>query len=422
MERQLFRQEAIEARSGGSLGGVRLATPLSFRLSAVIAAGIAGSILLWLLQGTYTRREHVDGNLIPQAGLITITARNVGVVSSVNVSEGELVRKGNALVSLSGERSSKAMGDTSAHISQTLRTQQRQLAEELENTQRLADQQRSDLEMQQRMLGREIEQVSAQLAIEQREASDEGNLLRRIEALGPKGYISALQIQQQRTQEMDAEQQVKALERQRTEEQQQLKSVQDQIVQLPLVTRGKLDETRREIEQNTATLAQNEADRESVISAPENGLVTAVLAKPGQSVSVGQTIMSLMPQGSSLQAQLFVPSSAIGFVHVGTPVVLHYQAFPYQKFGIQRGAVVGVSRSALTPAEIATTLGRQAPPEPLYRIIVALQSQTVKAYGKSEALKPGMLLDADLLLDKRRIFEWIFEPLFGMERRWASAG
>jgi membrane fusion protein len=132
--------------------------------------------------------------------------------------------------------------------------------------------------------------------------------------------------------------------------------------------------------------------------------------------------MSLMPQGSSLQAQLFVPSSAIGFVHVGTPVVLHYQAFPYQKFGIQRGAVVGVSRSALTPAEIATTLGRQAPPEPLYRIIVALQSQTVKAYGKSEALKPGMLLDADLLLDKRRIFEWIFEPLFGMERRWASAG
>jgi membrane fusion protein len=129
-----------------------------------------------------------------------------------------------------------------------------------------------------------------------------------------------------------------------------------------------------------------------------------------------------MPQGSSLEAQLFVPSNAIGFVHVGTPVVLHYQAFPYQKFGLQHGVVVSVSRSALTPVEIATTLGRQAPPEPLYRVEVGLQSQNVQAYGKPETLKPGMLLDADLLLDKRHIFEWIFEPLFGMGRRWASAG
>lgn len=422
MERQLFRQQVVEAKSAKSFGAVRLATPLSFQLSAAAALVMGGSILLWLLLGTYTRREHVDGNLIPQAGLINVTARSTGVVSSVEVFDGDLVKKGDALVSLSGERSSKSMGNTSADISQTLRSQQEQLSEELKNTQRLADEQRTDLEMQQRMLEREIEQVGDQIGIEQREASDQENLLRRIESLGPKGYISALQIQQQRTQEMDAEQQVKALERQRTESLQQLKGVQDQLTQLPLVTQGKLDETRREIEQNTATLAQNEADRESIISTPEDGLVTAVLAKPGQSVSPGQTLMSVMPKGSSLQAQLFVPSSAIGFVHVGTPVVLHYQAFPYQKFGIQHGSVVDVSRSALTPVEIGTALGRQAPPEPLYRIVVALQSQAVQAYGKPEALKPGMLLDADLLLDKRRIFEWIFEPLFGMGRRWASAG
>ena len=422
MKGQLFRQEAVEARSAKSFGAVRIATPLSFQFSAAFALAIGGSILLWLLLGTYTRREHVEGNLVPQAGLINISARSIGIVSSVDVSEGALVKKGNALVALSGERSSTAMGDTSANISRNLRSQQEQLNEDLENTQRLGGQQKFDLEMQQRMLQQQIEQVGAQLAIEQKEASDQAEMLRRIESLGPKGYISALQIQQQRTQEMDAEQQVKALERQRTEEEQQLKSVQDQLTQLPLVIQGKVDDTRREIEQGNATLAQNEAERESVLPMPQDGVVTAVLVKPGQSVSVGQTLMSVMPQGSSLEAQLFVPSNAIGFVHVGTPVVLHYQAFPYQKFGLQHGLVVSVSRSALTPVEIATTLGRQAPPEPLYRVEVALQSQNVQAYGKAETLKPGMLLEADLLLDKRHIFEWIFEPLFGMGRRWASAG
>jgi membrane fusion protein len=422
MKGQLFRQEAVEARSAKSLGAVRIATPLSFQFSAAFALAIGGSILLWLLLGTYTRREHVEGNLVPQAGLINISARSFGIVSSVDVSEGALVKKGNALVALSGERSSTAMGDTSANISRNLRSQQEQLNEDLENAGRLGGQQKLDLEMQHRMLQQQIEQVGAQLAIEQKEASDQAQMLRRIESLGPKGYISALQIQQQRTQEMDAEQQVKALERQRTEEEQQLKSVQDQLTQLPLVIQAKLDETRREIEQGNATLAQNEAERESVLPMPQDGIVTAVLVKPGQSVSAGQTLMSVMPQGSSLEAQLFVPSNAIGFVHVGTPVVLHYQAFPYQKFGLQHGVVVSVSRSALTPVEIATTLGRQAPPEPLYRVEVGLQSQNVQAYGKPETLKPGMLLDADLLLDKRHIFEWIFEPLFGMGRRWASAG
>jgi len=172
--------------------------------------------------------------------------------------------------------------------------------------------------------------------------------------------------------------------------------------------------------QNEQTLAQNEADRATVLRAPENGVVSSVLIKPGQVVAAGQSLLAVMPQGSPLQAQLLVPSSAIGFVHVGTDVVLHYQAFPYEKFGVQHGSVVSISRSALTPSEVTTLLGQQPPPEALYRVQVQLAVEHIEAYGKLEPLKPGMALDADMLLDKRRMIEWIFEPLYGMAHRYAG--
>lgn len=91
-----------------------------------------------------------------------------------------------------------------------------------------------------------------------------------------------------------------------------------------------------------------------------------------------------MPQGSPLQALLLVPSSAIGFVHVETNVVLHYQAFPYEKFGVQHGSVVSISRSALTLSEVTTLLGVQPPREALYRVQVQLAVERIDVHGKLE--------------------------------------
>jgi len=55
--------------------------------------------------------------------------------------------------------------------------------------------------------------------------------------------------------------------------------------------------------------------------------------------------------------------------------------------------------------------------EPLYRITVNLDKQDVTAYGTAQALAPGMQLDADVVLDRRRLIEWIFEPVLGIASR-----
>jgi membrane fusion protein len=145
-------------------------------------------------------------------------------------------------------------------------------------------------------------------------------------------------------------------------------------------------------------------------------VISSLLLKPGQMVTAGQSLLSLLPAGSVLQAQLLVPSRAVGFIEPGSRVVLRYQAFPYQKFGQHFGHVAEVSRSALSPAEVTALTGSepQQNQEPLYRVQVTLDSQAVWAYGKAEGLRPGMALDADVLMERRRLIEWVFEPLYGL--------
>jgi membrane fusion protein len=148
-------------------------------------------------------------------------------------------------------------------------------------------------------------------------------------------------------------------------------------------------------------------------------VVSAVLAQPGQTVTPTAALASLVPADSQLQAHLYAPSSAVGFVRPDQTVLLRYQAYAYQKFGHQRGRVLQVSRTPLSAADQSALAGAQpqAAHEPLYRITVALDKQQVSAYGQDISLVPGMQLDADVLLDRRRLIEWIFEPLLGLGGR-----
>ena len=161
--------------------------------------------------------------------------------------------------------------------------------------------------------------------------------------------------------------------------------------------------------------AESEAQRRVVVRAPHDGVLTAVVAEPGQAVSPATALASVVPGDSALLAHLYAPSSAIGFVRPDQPVLLRYQAFPYQKFGHHHGRVLQVSRTPLHAGEMAG--GASADGEPMYRITVALDRQTVPAYGSEQPLAAGMQLDADVLLDRRRLIEWIFEPVLSVTGR-----
>jgi membrane fusion protein len=52
--------------------------------------------------------------------------------------------------------------------------------------------------------------------------------------------------------------------------------------------------------------------------------------------------------------------------------------------------------------------------EPVYKVTAALESQHIEAYGKEIPLRSGMILSADVVLDKRSLFEWLLEPVYSL--------
>ena len=160
-----------------------------------------------------------------------------------------------------------------------------------------------------------------------------------------------------------------------------------------------------------------ESRRRIVVSASADGRVTLVMAEVGQSVDTSRPLAHIVPSDSALVARLYAPSRAAGFIRQGQDVLLRYDAFPYQKFGQQAGKVVAVSVAAASTAELnAVALRPEWANEPLFIVTVQLPDQTIGGEGHLP-LHVGMRVEADLLHETRKLYEWILEPLYAARSR-----
>ncbi len=417
----LFRQEVLQARAAQWMGRITLPHPLSYWLLTGLACLCATLTLAFLFLGSYTRHESVEGELVPIKGLLPIIARSAGVVTASHVHEGDIVVKDQILVELSGETSSLLGGQTQITISNDLRAQLGELEALLQSQQRLVEQQRESLTHRISLLNQQLVETDRQADTEREKI---GITVRRLDKLqgGVKtGTFSAVELESYQAEVLSGNARLNVLSRLHLDTEQQLGTLQGQLQQLPLTVEAQANELHLRILTVKQSLAQNEVQRATVLRAPEDGQVTNSLVQIGQPVTIGQRLLSVLPKGAPLEAELWLPSRAVGFIEVGNPVVLRYPAFPYQKFGQQNGWVQELSRSATSPSELTGLLGRTVN-EPLYRVRVRLERQDVDVYGRPEALKPGMVADADILLETRRLIEWVFEPLYRSGRSFHESG
>jgi len=418
MTDSLFRQEALDASRHKLMGSVSLYSPPYRWLMVGVVTAIALATAAFLAFGSYTKRERVSGQLLPSAGLLAATPPVSGTVAEIRVREGQAVQQGAELMVVSAEVATR-LGGTRERIGEQLRLQRAGLEADQSGQEVLRLETERGLRTREGLLRDQLAQVELQHVHRSRQADLARRELDKLQSMREQGYASNTQVAQQEAALLEAQARLQDLARQRLELTQQRDAVRQQLRELPLTARNQRNDVARRLADVDQLLAENEARRAVILRAPQAGVVAALLAKPGQVVNAGQSVVSLLPQGAPLQAQLMVPSRAIGFVRPDARVVLRYEAYPFQKFGQQFGRVSEVSRTALSPQEVAAQTGRPNVSEQHYRVLVTLDRQDVMAYGKPEPLRPGMALEADVLIDRRRLFEWVLEPLYALGRRAA---
>jgi membrane fusion protein len=418
----LFRPELLRERQTPWLGTVLLKPRPMHVWFGTVAALTVAAIVSALCLASYTSKARVSGWLVPAQGMVRVYAPRAAVATRVFVREGDVVAAGQPLAALSAEERSAALGDTQARVARELEAQRDSLSAEGQRSDQLLRQQRANLAERVADMRREEHSMEEEIALQKTRTDMARQWETRLRDLQKIGFVLEQQVRSAAEDTVEQAARGQTLERNLITLGRERAALEGELKDIPLRIAAQEETVKRGLAVTARDLAETEARRALTIPAPQAGTVTAIHATPGAAVHPETPLLSIVPRGSRLQAHLYAPSRAVGFVRAGQRVLLRYRAYPYQKFGHYRGTIASVSRSVIEPSELPPGFASGGAPggsgEPLYRIVVDLERQDVTAYGKAVPLQSGMQLDADILLDRRRLYEWVLDPLFTLTGSW----
>jgi membrane fusion protein len=404
----LYRPEVNAHHQERLVGDVLLATPVPLRVIAGLLAATTSGAILFAALGSYASYETVGGRLAPTGGLISVITPATGSLESLGVEEGALLRPNQRIATLRLSQTT-ASGAVSDRMAAAV-SEEEQAADAREHSQsaRLANE-RSQLQTRIDGLKAEREQTTHRIANQDQQIALVQEDLERAEAVASKGFYPLAQVQQRRANLLTAQDFLSQL---RGTLLSQTREIRDVEAQMGGLTAERASLAADSLAQR-AMIAQRrvaaDAQGAAILTAPIAGRVLTLPKQVGQALSGGAVVAVIAPSHSRLEAELFVPSRAAGFVRAGQEVRLKYAAFPFQRFGSASGQVRSVSRTVLPPSDAAEAGIRVD--EPVFRVRVALKDQDIHAYGQAIPLQPGMLLQADIVTDRRSILAWLFDSI-----------
>lgn len=413
------------------------APPKMPRVLLLSSSALVGVALLWASLAKLDIVAVAEGRLIPVSFTKSVQVAESGVVRDVLVKDGQLVRAGDVLIRLDpqiaatetsglktdqalkslqlarieAELSAKAFvvpAGTPAHLvanaqaqylARTAAFQDSLAQEEASRSRALAD----------LLAGQQVlERLQATLPILRKAAES-------FDKLQKDGFVGEVAANERRRDWVDREREIET----QKANLQSLKAAVDQsqtrLASIRSNYRAQLQTERADL-MAQLNKSESELQRSSLksefleIKAPYDGVVKdlAVTGR-GSVVSVGTALMTLVPQGEKLQAEVLVRNEDIGFIRQGSEVRLKVAAYPFQKYGLLNGKVQMLSADSLDPRQTQTPGANQL----AYRAFVELDGQTLKSAvtGQSFDLSAGMIVSAEVSLGERTVIEYMLSPV-----------
>jgi membrane fusion protein len=408
----LFRQEAVDfQRHNREWGRVAELQPLSIKIITWFITAATALVIIFLFLGQYSRKETVVGYLTPTSGTSKIFVPQRGTIRELQVREGQQVHEGQTLLTIDTDQIAASGLDVNATMLDTLRSQKHLLIRQIAAEEEREKSERERLAAMINGFEVEISQLQAQLKIQGERIQVEEEFVASATELKKAGYMADADFKRRQQALLEQKQNLNSLNQQVAARQNQLTETRYSLQQLPTVMAGKIQVLRSELATTEQRITEISGRRAYVIRAPTEGRVSMLQATVGQFADPRQLQMEIVPTESVLQAELFVPTRAIGFVQPGQQVRILYDAFPYQQFGAYSGRVLSISQTILTRSD---TSGPVELKEPAYRVKAALDRPDIDAYGKKIPLQADMLLRADIIIEKRSLISWFLDPLLSV--------
>ena len=417
MANDLFRSEALKAQEGERWGRPVGLLPMAWSQITWLLLIFTVCILVFLGTVSFSRKETVRGQLRTTASEARVFASEAGSILELHVRLGQDVDKGDILLKVGTDRIIDGNLTVSESSAEALHREQESLVDRQKGLERTfeLEKQKNKLRLDRALQTRADAVEALELTIRQAQIAEERKS--SIEPLVERGLVAAEVGRQNEQQLLDAKQNIIDLRSQITQAEITISELRLKNATIDEDLKQNLSANRERLAQIEGQLVATQSQSGYLITAPITGRIAALQVAAGDRVDPSQPVMAIMPKGEELIAELYAPSRTIAFITPGQTVRLQYDAFPYQKFGSAEGVVKAVSGAALTPNEVR---GFVSAKEPVYRIVVALDRQTMLAFGKNISLQSGMELSADIILEKRKLIEWLVEPWLAASQRMSD--
>ena len=413
MRTGLFRKDAIDEQSN-EVDGSFLMTPkpVYSAIAFVLVVWIAAA-LVYLNLGSYARKASVDGWLEPSHGVFKLYAdARRGNVVDVLIHEGQHVEEGAPLVKINYS-SSDALGNrVSSQLLKELEAKQARTHQSISRLRTLHQAQLTGLEQRLSQAKRALDDLNDIVDLAKIQWVMATEHWENAQLLLNQGHISHAELENHTIQRITAQQQLKLAERDSSTEQANIASLTHELATLPQQQANELASFENTYSDLKQQIVSHKSNYEETIYAPHSGYISGLHVKAGYTVDSSRPLLTLLPKDADIQARIAVPVRAAGFLREGQALHIRYDAFPYQKFGVQKGEILKVSPSLVLPGELIDA--PIAINEPAYLVTAAISTKEILAYGNHISLKAGMTFSADVHLSQRTLMEWLMEPLYSI--------
>ncbi|ENY3562490.1 HlyD family secretion protein [Escherichia coli O54:H45] len=386
-------------------GDVIVTTTYSQRAIITCSVFIFICVLLFISIADYTQKRTVNGIVYPDKGIVNIKSKQSGTLSAFYIKGSDYINTGEKLFSIDASSSTQYFRNNEENYRELLSKLREVSGRETQDNINTLNARKKLTEEQIDQTRNSIAIMTNQVRLLDAAIQSQQLTFNRIQEAYKKKYVSDIEKNSVEIQLIDKKMQRQSLNNEISSREGQIISLKKELDDTIDRIENIQNEDKKESLQSLMKMYGIASDTESVLRAPVAGKVAEIVERTGRFVNAGDTILTVIPQGSVNQIVAFISPELIGEIKKGTKVALKYDSYPYQRFGVEHGVIIDISRVPLQPEDIYTNFGLKFE-NACFRV-------GIKIIERKESITviPGMSLKVEIPTRKASIIKWIF-PFF----------